>query len=316
MSQEPRSKQGSFTLADALTAVSQGDLSHRILTIFSDLDRPKTQEVARAFPGIDAEMRARLIQALDDLNDLSIEYDFNRVFRLGLDDEDAVVKQRSIAALWTDDEPALIERFIVLLNDPSVDVGAEAASALGRFAIRAEEGELPAELSAVMFDHLYALATDPRVPIGISRRALESLGSFSSRLEVPAVILEANESDDQTLRAGALCAMGRSMDIRWFELLMDELVSEDPELRFEAARALGLIGDTRAVEGLAKLASDEDNEVRMAAIEAIGAIGSPGSERVLRRLAERATDEDEINAIIEALEELEALDADRWDRPS
>ena len=80
--------------------------------------------------------------------------------------------------------------------------------------------------------------------------------------------------------------------------------------------SLGTIGDTRAVEGLARLASDEDSEVRMAAIQAIGAIGSPGSERVLRRLAERSSDEDEIAAIVEALEELEAMDMDRWDQES
>jgi hypothetical protein len=316
MSQERQSSQSNFTLADALRAVSEGDLSLRVLITFSDLDRHQAQELARSFQAVDEEHRARLIQALDDVNDLSIEYNFDRTFRVGLSDESDVVRQRAISALWTCEDVDLVERFVTLLSDPSVDVRAEAAAALGKFAILGEEGSIPNSTCNLIFDELFALVTDPRVPVTVARRALESIGAFSSRGELHDVILEANESDDQTMRAGALCAMGRSMDVRWLDTLMDELSSDDPELRFEAARALGLIGDTRAVEGLARLASDEDSEVRMAAIHAIGAIGSPGSERVLRRLAERATDEDEITAIVEALEELEALDSDRWDMNS
>ncbi|MCC6705067.1 MAG: HEAT repeat domain-containing protein [Thermomicrobiales bacterium] len=313
MSPEPRSDQGSFTLADAIAAVGQGDLSHRVLTRFSDLGRDDARAFARGFPALGEFERARLIQALDDLVDLSIEYDFSRVFDIALDDESPVVRQRAMAALWEAESTVYLDRFMAMLDDESVDVRAEAAALLGRFAQRCEEGELPESTAEALYTRLRDLATDPRAPQIVARRALESLGNFGSRAEVHALILDANDHDDQSVRAGALFAMGRTMDSEWLDLLMDELHSDDPELRFEAARALGAIGDTRAVEGLARLASDDDGEVRSAAIAAIGAIGSPGSERVLRRLAERATDEDEITAIVEALEELESMDSDRWD---
>jgi HEAT repeat protein len=264
-------------------------------------------------PTVTESDRVRLIQALADLDELSIEYDFGRVFRLGLDDVSAVVRQRSIAALWSSEDPSLIEPFLTMLDDESIDVQAEAARALGSFAYAAETGELPEETGEILFERLMQVALDPRAPIAVARRAVESLGNFGSRNEIEDLILDAFEHDDQTMRAGALFAMGRTQDARWLETLIDELISDDPELRFEAARSLGFIGDSRAVEGLARLATDEDADVRMAAIAAIGEIGSPGSERVLRRLAERATDEDAIAAIIAALEELEDLDAERWD---
>ena len=316
MSQETPSSQRSIALVDALAAIGRGDFAHRILISFSDIDREGARTFARLFPTIDEAERVRLIQALDDLVDLSIEYDFSRVFEIALDDESPIVRQRAMSALWESESPALIDRFMDMLEDPSIDVRAEAASLLGRFAQRCEEGEFPDETVERLYERLRDLATDPRVPQIVARRALESLGNFGSRSEVRQIILDANDHDDQSVRAGALFAMGRTMDADWLELLLDELFSDDPELRFEAARGLGTIGDTRAVEGLARLASDEDSEVRMAAIQAIGAIGSPGSERVLRRLAERSSDEDEIAAIVEALEELEAMDMDRWDQES
>ena len=62
-------------------------------------------------------------------------------------------------------------------------------------------------------------------------------------------------------------------------------------------------------EGLARLTSDSDLEVRLAAVDALARIASPGSERVLRRLAERASG-DEQTAILEALEQISALNDD------
>jgi len=311
MSLEPRSSQGTFTLSDAFAGIGQGDFSHRVLISFSDLDRAKLRGFESSFPELEESDRARLIQALAELNELSIEYDFNRVFRAALNDPSDIVRQRSVAALWASDESELVELFSGLLEDKSIDVRAEAASALGRFAALCETDELPAETSDELYARLKELAISQTEPSIVCRRALESLGNFASRVEVRDIIERAYEDEDQTIRAGALFAMGRTMDARWFDVLMQELISHDPELRYEAARALGLIGDTRAVEGLARLASDEDGEVRIAAIASIGAIGSPGSERVLRRLAERSNDEDEIAAIMDALEVLEELDSDR-----
>src|SRR4051794_35992129 len=96
--------------------------------------------------------------------------------------------------------------------------------------------------------------------------------------------------------------MGRTLDRRWLDILIEELESEDAEMRYEAARATGAIGDVQAVQSLSKLALDEDDEVRQEAIMALGRIGGPRAERVLRSLAEDASQSDR-EAIAEALGE-------------
>lgn len=309
MSPETPSESRGIALVDALNAVDQGDLSHRILISFSDLDREKVRLLEAAWSGIAEAQRARLIQALDELGETSLLHNFGRVFRVGLRDESSVVRQRSIAALWEDESSSLIDELLALLDDVSQDVRAEAAQALGRFATKCELGEIPEETGERIFGRLEALAIDARESHLVSRRALESLAVFVGHPEVPHLIAEAYEHDDQLIRAGALYAMGRTQDVRWLETLIGEFDNEDPEMRYEAARAAGEIGDTGAVEGLARLTGDPDVEVRRVAIDALTRIGSPGSARVLRRLAEHASGE-ERKAIEDALEEISAIDDD------
>lgn len=311
MSREIPSNQApsGFSLADAITAIGQGDFSHRVLISFSDLDRKEAQELQRRWAEISDAHRARLIQALDELGEMSIQHNFSRVFRIGLHDSSDQVRQRSITALWEDESTALLDDLIALLRDPSQDVRAASAQALGAFALRCEAGELSDADSARIYSALSRLASDADESLLVQRRALESLGPFGKRAAVYRLISIAYGHDDQTLRAGALFAMGRSLDPRWFSTVLSELDSSDPEMRYEAVRACGEFGDNRAVEGLAKLTSDTDPEVRMAAVDALGRIASPGSARVLRRLAERASGEEQ-EAIEEALEQISALDFD------
>jgi HEAT repeat protein len=296
-----------FSLADAITAVGQGDFSHRVLITFSDLSRDKTRELERRWTEIDESIRSRLILALDELAETSVQHNFSRVFRIGLQDRAEQVRQRSIAALWEDESSGLIDELIALLEDDSQDVRAEAAQALGAFAERCAAGDLDDYDGEKLFAVLERHAADARESHLVQRRALGSLAAFGKRATVSELIRSAYDHDDQTLRAGAVFAMGRSLDWRWFDTILSEFNSDDPEMRFEAARACGEFGDNRAVEGLARMTSDPDAEVRMAAVDALAKIASPGSARVLRRLAERASGE-ERGAIEEAFERISDVD--------
>jgi HEAT repeat protein len=240
---------------------------------------------------------------------MSIQHNFSRVFRIGLADASDQVRQRSVAALWEDESSDLLDELIALLADPSQDVRAAAAQALGAFALRCEEGELSEADASRIYSSLGRLAADDQESRLVQRRALESLAPFGKRPAVQRLIRSAYEHDDQMLRAGAVFAMGRSLDSRWFSTVLNELDNADPEMRYEAARACGEFGDNRAVEGLARLTSDTDAEVRLAAVDALARIASPGSERVLRRLAERASGEEQ-EAIVEALEHISAMDVE------
>jgi len=301
MSQETPSKQPkSLPLADAILAVGQGDYAHRVLISFSDLDRGKIEQVRHVWPLIEPGHRARFSRALADLSEDSVLYDFSRIFRIGLDDKDPFVRQAAIAGLWENESSDLIESFTDLLDDESQDVQAEAAQALGRFAVLAAAGELDDDLADRLFANLLDVASDETRPYLLRRRALEAVAGFGNRGNVYTLIREAIDDDDHGMRAGALFAMGRTLDARWLDIITSEFESDDPEMRYEAARAAGEIGDANAVGGLAALTADPDAEVRFGAVSALGKIGNPASIRVLRRLAERASGE-EREAIEEAM---------------
>lgn len=301
MSQEtPSNPPTTLPLADALLAVGQGDVSHRVLTSFSDLDREKTSQVRRVWPLIEPAHRVRFVQALSDLAEASVQYNFSRIFRIALEDQEPSARQFAVAALWEDASSDLIDAFLALLDDSSQDVRAEAARALGRFAALAAEGDISDADGDRIFSALIDVAGDEAQPYIVRRRALESVAPFGNRGNIYALIREAFDHDDHGLRAGALFAMGKTLDPRWLNVITSEFESDDPEMRFEAANAAGEIGDSRAIGGLAELCADVDPEVRFGAVGALGKIGSPASIKVLERLAARASG-DEKEAIEEAI---------------
>jgi HEAT repeat protein len=132
---------------------------------------------------------------------------------------------------------------------------------------------------------------------------LESLG-FSSRPEVPELIEHAFEDDSEEWSASALHAMGRSADDRWAPLVIDRLKDSNLEISREAARAAGELELGDALPGLVDLLQEEDAELRLAAAWALSQIGGEGVEDALEELLERTEDEDEVDLIEDALENL------------
>jgi hypothetical protein len=292
------------TLADALLTIGQGTFHLRELRGLSDLSRSDAAGLARSWPEIPEESRIRTVQLMDELAEETVELNFGRALRVALDDHSTAVRQLAIDALWEDYSVDLYQRFLsILSSDESQDVRAAAAQGLGRFADTAIVGELSSELADELWSALLALAENQSEPFVVRRRALESIAAFGSRPEVINLIRSAYDADDAGFHAAALYAMGRTVDPRWLEILIEELESEDAEMRYEAARATGELADVRAIPGLAKAAIDEDNEVRQEAIISLGRIGGKAAERALRTLAEDASETDQ-EAIAEALGEI------------
>ncbi|MGH2533978.1 MAG: HEAT repeat domain-containing protein [Thermomicrobiales bacterium] len=187
-------------------------------------------------------------------------------------------------------------------SDGSLDVRAAAAQGLARFAELIAHGRLSDRVATGLLNDLIAIAKNDNTPSLVRRRSLESAAVFGALPEIVELIRSAYRSDDDSTRAGAVYAMGRTLDRRWLNILLAELESPDAELRYEAARACGEIGDASAVTGLERCGQDRDAEVRQAAIAALGRIGSSGAMRSLHRLVESARPVDR-EAIAEALNE-------------
>ncbi len=296
----------------------RGDIAARLrdprlkfgsLRFLSGLTRGESGPVREVWPTLPVERRRRLVRAMNDLAELSVELDFARVLRIAMRDIDADVRMHAIEALWEYEGADLLTALLgVVQYDESAQVRQAAAKALAPFAVRAVTGNVPEPLVTHLHDTLLATAQNLREPIEIHRPAIESLGAFIDA-PVAALITDLYNRGDPEDRASALHAMGRSVDPRWLATVRAETEAEESEVRFEAARALGEIGQAEGVPDLIARLDDEDRAVRLAAVFALGQIGSRTATSALREHRADADDEDWTDAIDAAL--IEASYADQ-----
>jgi len=299
-------------VGEAISAIRDGDLSQTQVARLSDLSRANARTLAAAWSTIPEDNRVSLVRRFDELSEERVELNFGRALRIALGDRSAVVRQLALAGLWEDESSEYLDRLRVMLeNDESPDVRAQAAAALERFSNKAAAGSLDETVASDLREKLRRSASDTGAPYAVQRRALESLGPYASDPEISSLIKGAFDSGDHGLQCSALYAMGRSQDSQWLPTILVQLESEDPEIRFEAARAAGLLGSTDALPVLLQAARDDDAEVRHVAISAIGQIGGRGAVRALERLAEDAGEADleliqaaidDVNTLLEPLQ--------------
>jgi HEAT repeat protein len=300
---QAQANEPSISLDECLSQLATGTFAFGQLAAFSDLSREKVRTVEEIWPTIDAVTRHRLIAEAIELADENVQYRFDRLCRLALHDEDAEIRRLAVTGLWEDETRSLLDEMIeIARDDDSIDVRAAAIALLGDALVRFGDDDSEPELVESIGELVLASAADDLEPAIVRRRAVEAVGALAQDDRTRETILGAYQHGDATLEAGALVAMGRSLESRWRSIVRAALPSEDPELRFEAARALGMIGTSDDVAELSELSLDEDTDVRHAAIAALGEIGGPGAIRVLRNLAQQAHDGDDdvINDALDA----------------
>jgi HEAT repeat protein len=275
----------------------------RYLYRLSGIEGEELGLFSRIWPILSATRRLGILEDLETLADSNTVMHFDAVNRVALGDEDARVRLTAVRSLWPSEQPAMVPQLFELLdNDENPEVRAQAAAALGRFVYLGEVGKIPeATLKQIEDKLLKALDSDKNDLV--ERRALESLG-YSSRPEVPNLIEDAYESDDDEWIASALFAMGRSADDRWAPLVIERLDDSTIELSREAARAAGELELEEALPALINLLQDEDSELRLAAAWSLSQIGGNGVADALDELLERTEDEDEIDLIENAIDNL------------
>src|SRR5207302_7049114 len=135
------------------------------LRFLSGLTRAESGVVREIWPTLSVARRRRLVRAMEDLAELSVELDFARVLRIAMRDTDAEVRARAIGALW---EYELSDFLIALLDmlqqDDSALVRRAAAQALAPFAARAATGDIAEPLATRVHDELLRTAQSAREP--------------------------------------------------------------------------------------------------------------------------------------------------------
>ena len=278
-------------------------LNPRFLYRLSDLDEDELDQLLAVWTQIPVWRRRALFEDLEVLGESDYLLSFEGMAVLGLDDPDPKVRTLAIRLLWEYEEPALVPIFVdILKNDPDEETRSVAATALGRYVYLGEVEELAQEILHALEEDLLAVIRDSESPV-VRRHALESLG-YSSRPEIPPIIEEAYLSTDKEWVAAALFAMGRSANEEWEPQVLAKFNSPHPIIRMEAARAAGELSLAEAIDGLIEMLDDDNDDVRLAAIWSLSQIGGQGVRDILEDLAEKAEDEEEIEIIENALDNL------------
>src|SRR5207253_1065261 len=177
------------------------------------------------WPELPVERRRRIVDLLTTMGEDNIELFFRPVFLVLLADSDVQVRVAAIEGLIEDESKQLMSRLIDLLqHDPEAPVREAAAIALGRFSYRAQCDKLGDDASRLREALLRSARTEQTE---VRRRAIESLGYLNGDAEVQELITKAYERGGRDAES-AVFAMGRNVDARWEQTILDELESEHP----------------------------------------------------------------------------------------
>ena len=292
-----------------ITEISNSNkpLRNSRLADLSNLNPEELELFRRLWTAIEPKRRQQIVQRLVELAEENLELNFDSILKHCLKDQDDEVRSKAIEGLWENEEAALIDPLINLLEqDTSETVQAAAAIALGKFAILAEHKKLRSCYISKIQEALLKAINDTNRPVEVSRRALEAVAPISLP-QVKTAIREAYKSPNSRLKISSIYAMGRSCDPTWLPVLLKELSSSDAEVRYEAAGACAELEEEEAVSSLIKLVSDLDSDVQMAAIQALGKIGNTQAKECLKQCLE-SNSEVVRQMAGEALNELDALE--------
>ncbi len=270
----------------------------------SDLDTAGMRLLEPHWNKLDPAYKRKILAELTDASEINLDFDYQTLGTINLDDSDATVRATAIDLLWADESLSLLPRLVDMAeSDDSTEVRAAAASALGRFILLGEYGEIPEKEVVHAQEVAIGLLNDTSEHIDIRRRALEAL-SNSSLDFVSEAIQDAYDSDEHLMQVSSIFAMGRSYEDHWNEIVLREIRNDDPEIRYEAARAAGELEIEEAIPLLGQLAVIDEREIRQVAIWSLGEIGGSQAMRLLTAMAEdaeEAKDEDLLEAIEDAM---------------
>lgn len=294
--------------SDALTALSDVEVPFpaRYLHSFTDLSRKQLRDFKTVWEILPPSRKVSLLEDLEDIAEKDTLVNFDDLAKAVITDFDPKVRVMAIRLLWECEDSRLVPTLIdIFRGDEDESVRAAAASLLGRFVLLGEWESISESVRISVINNLIDAVDGVELP-QVKQRALESLG-YSSHPLVPIMIKRAFASEEITWVTAALCAMGRSADDSWASLVESKLDSPDVEVQFEAIRAAGELELASSREKLLALLEEDvvsaDN--RLAAIWALSQIGGDEVKEKLNSLLVDAIDDDEIEWIERAIENLE-----------
>jgi len=277
------------TFEDALRELRSDDETLPNADLLVGLSELSDEELERLQPvwnQLDSTYRRVLMQTLIDISESNFELNYHAIARANLQAEQAELRRAAIELLWEDESLALMHSLIDMARqDPSVDVRAEAAKALGRFILLGELGDLAEAETASAQQALFQIIHNGDEVLQVRRFALESIANCSHP-NVTKIIKKAYHSDEPQMQMSALRAMGRTCDsAAWEDDVLRELESNQVEMQYAAAQAAGELQLEDAIPSLIQLLQAGEREGQEIAVWAMGEIGGKQVLRVLDQAA-------------------------------
>ena len=186
--------------------------SSTVIYGLSDLSKHELDRLASVWAGLPAPYKHRILKQLVETSETVFELDFGAFAHMNLTDKSSLVRSTAIELLWSDESVATMRQLLDLArNDRSDDVRAQAFSALGRFILLGEYGDIPPNDAREAQELALITAKDHHAPIQIRCRALEAIAN-SSHPAAAALIREAYDDGNHLLKVSAIYAMGRTCD--------------------------------------------------------------------------------------------------------
>ena len=280
----------------------------QFLHFFSDISIDNLLRIKKVWSNVDKTRKFNLLKDLESLIEADTLVSCDDFGLFAIEDEDPLIRSQAIHLFWESSDVKLISPFMEFLkNDAHEEVNQAAASALGRFVLLGELDEIPENLAKSVQDFLiseYMITTNGRT----QQRILESLG-YSSREKVHQFINVALEKSEKEWQLSALLAIGRSTDRKWGKTVVDKLTDNDSDIQIEAIKAAGELEITSSKDIIIELLTNTESyeEVHLQAIWALSKIGSSDVIELFEDMIEESEDEEEIEVLEMALENLDLL---------
>ncbi|MCU0496950.1 MAG: HEAT repeat domain-containing protein [Anaerolineae bacterium] len=290
------------TIAALEEGAAGGKPFAKIFYGLSDLNAREVAQMKAVWQTLDTDYREKLARQIAEISESDYEMDYQGIGMMLLDDPTPEVRIAGIDTLWSDESIPLMRRLMVMAQqDPAIEVQAAAVSALGRFILMGELGDLDENEAVKAQKIAIQLWKNEQLDLDVRRRALEAIANCGHEI-VPGAIRQAYRSDEERMKVSAVFAMGRTYDEQWSEIVLKEIDSDQAAMRYEAARAAGELELIEAVPKLAQLLIEDDDEIAAVAIWSLGEIGGREAMRALEAMLEVAEENDD-QEMIEAIEE-------------
>ena len=277
----------------------------KLVPFFSDISHADLEQVIKIWPEVALKRKSNLLADLKDMMEADTMLSCDGLAKFALNDGFPEVRCGAISLLSECDDPKLTTLFGEMLeNDESELVQTAAAAALGKFVLLGELKEIPHNAAERTIKSL-TLKLNSQPSKELHQELLKSL-AYSSRPEIAPMIETAFKNPDPSWQLAAIISMGRSADDRWEKSILQMIQSENPDFKSEAIKAAGELELSSAREILLQMLEDEDDdtELRLNVIWALSKIGGDNVKSVLQRILDNTADDEEVEVIELALEEL------------